>query len=115
MLRLTGRWIVVGALLVVAPTWARGAARTLRVHFPKVAVPPGANTELCTLIRIPTTAAFDVGTWTIRHHGIGKTYGPRHFLVYAYTGENLAAFGAAKGQVVPSRACLDLGPVDRDD
>lgn len=113
MLRLTGRWLVVGALVLAAPAWARGA-RTLRVRFPRVAVPPGANTELCTLIRIPRTAEFDVGSWMIQHHGVGPSYGPRHFLVYTYTGENLAAFGAGKGQVVPSRACLDLGPADRD-
>ncbi len=113
MLRLGRRWIVAGALLVAAPALARDA-RTLHVRFPRVSIPPGANTELCVLVRIPRTTSFDLGSWTIRHHGTGSTYGPLHFLVYAYTGDHLAAFGDARGQIVASRGCLDLGPPDRD-
>jgi len=113
MPRLGRRWIVAGALLLAAPALARDA-KTLRVRFPRVSVSPGANTEMCVLVRIPRTTSFDLGSWTIRHHGAGSTYGPRHFLVYAYTGEHLAAFGDAHGQIVASRGCLDLGPPDRD-
>jgi len=113
MLRLGRRWIVAGALLLAAPALARDP-KTLRVRFPRVSVPAAANTEMCVLVRIPRTTGFDLGSFTIRHHGTGATYGPRHFLVYAYTGENLAAFGAARGQIVASRGCLDLGPPDRD-
>jgi hypothetical protein len=39
---------------------------------------------------------------------------PVHFLVYHYVGERLGELAAAAGRVIPSRGCLDFGPVDRD-
>jgi hypothetical protein len=100
--------------LVAAPAGAR-VPRTLKVRFPPVVVPAGGNVELCTFIRVPADEAFDMANAVITHRGIGRGLSVIHFLVYAYRGEQLGAFAAEAGRVVPSRACLDLGPADRDD
>ncbi|HJQ85374.1 MAG TPA: hypothetical protein VKA21_14910 [Candidatus Binatia bacterium] len=99
-------------LVLVAP--AHGAPRTLKLRFPRVTVPAGGNLEACYFIRRPATARFDLGRYTIHHRGVGGSFGVRHFLVYLYGGEQLAAFAQDAGRVVASRGCQDLGPADRD-
>ena len=86
--------------------------RSLTLRFPRVTLAAGSNVELCYFVRLPATAPFLAGAWHIRHKGLKGNTRPSHFLAYLYTGERLAEFPA--GTVVPSRGCLDLGPVDRD-
>jgi hypothetical protein len=106
-------WIAAGALLAAAPAGARGP-RTVKLRFPRVALPAGTNAELCLFARVRTAEPFDLGSWEIRHRGAGGDVTPLHFLVYAYQGERLSEFAAEAGRVVESRGCLDLGPADRD-
>jgi hypothetical protein len=67
---------------------------------------------VCYFARIETTTPFALGSWRIVHPGTKRSTGPRHGLVYLYTGERLGEIGA--GQLVTSRGCLDFGPADRD-
>ncbi len=98
-------------LALVAPALAR-EPRTVTLRFPRFTLPPRANSERCLLFRLPLRTAFDLGWWEIRHRERGLAV--QHFLVYLYTGERLAEFAADAGRIVDSRACLDLGPADRD-
>jgi hypothetical protein len=116
MPRVARRRALAAALLLglAAPAAAGREPRQLRVRFPPFTVPAGASGEFCALVRLPLAAPFDLGRYEIRHAGMKRDVFPRHFLVYLYAGEHLAAFAAEAGRVVPSRACLDLGPEDRD-
>ncbi len=105
--------LALALLLVPALGWARPKG-TIKLKFPPVKVAAGANVEQCYFLRVPLKDAFDVGSWTIANRAKG-TVAVQHFLVYQYTGTRLAEFAAQQKQVIPSRACLDLGPVDRDD
>ena len=77
-------------------------------------MPAGANTEACVFLRLPAQKPFELASWDIRTRSSGAGLGALHFLVYVYTGERLAEFAKDAGHIVPSRGCLDLGPVDRD-
>ena len=111
------RWLVgfgAGAILLAGTLAAAREPRTIKLHFPPFTLPPGGNVEQCALLRVPLGTPFDLASYRIKHRGRRGDFNPIHFLVYLYRGENLAAFGAEQGQVVASRACLDLGPPDRD-
>lgn len=97
------------------PVGAARAPRALKVSLPAIRVPAGDNVEECWFVRLPLTRTFDVGQWTIRVKGSGGSGYVQHFLVYQYQGERLGEFAAEAKRLVASRACLDLGPVDRDD
>jgi hypothetical protein len=109
------RSALVAALLVLVamPASAR-VARTAKVKFPPVTVPPKSNTEFCAFARVPEGEVFDMASSVIRNAGIGRGLSVIHFLVYTYRGEHLAEFAAEEGRVVQSKGCLDLGPIDRD-
>src|SRR5262245_30064295 len=101
------------ACLAGAVSDVRAASRrTLIVKLPRVTVPGGSNIELCYVVRIPTTTAFEMGAWQIKHVGAKGGTQTNHGLVYLYTGERLSEFPL--NQIVQSRGCLDLGPADRD-
>src|SRR5438067_4236618 len=87
---------------------------TLKLRFPRLSIPARTNPEACVLVRVATTAPFDVASIEIRLRGVRGRFAVQHFLVHLYTGERLGEFGAERGRVVPSRGCLDLGPSDRD-
>ena len=87
---------------------------TLKLRFPRLSIPAKTNPEACVLVRVATTAPFDLASIEIRHRGVRGSFAVQHFLVHLYTGERLGEFGAERGRVVPSRGCLDLGPSDRD-
>ncbi len=89
-----------------------GASPTQRLRFPRLAVPPGGNVEACVFVRLARETPLDVVRWEIVHQGVRRDFAPRHFLVYVYTGARLGEWPV--GQVVQSRGCLDLGPVDLD-
>jgi hypothetical protein len=107
---------VAAILLALLPALAHGARepRTLKLRFPRVTVPARANVELCAVVRVPRTTAFDLGRFEVRHRAPRRALTARHFLVYAYTGERLGELAAESGRVVESRGCLDVGPADRD-
>ncbi|HEV7734778.1 MAG TPA: hypothetical protein VGR62_21590 [Candidatus Binatia bacterium] len=105
--------LALALLLVPALAGARPKG-TIKVKFPAVKVAAGTNVEQCYFLRVPLKDAFDVGSWTITNRPKG-TVAVQHFLVYQYTGSRLDEFAAQQKQVIPSRACLDLGPIDRDD
>ncbi len=104
-------------LLVLFVSLAGSAAarepRTIKLRFPRFAVPAGGNVEACALVRLPRTTAFDLASWRIANRA-RRGLSTRHVLVYLYTGAHLTAFASQAGQVVQSRGCLDLGPPDRD-
>jgi hypothetical protein len=106
--------LVLAVVMLLAPSLGARERRTLTIHFPRVSIPAGGNVELCSVFRLPVTTAFDLASVRVRHRGTRSDVSPRHFLVYLYTGEHLAEFANDVGHVVPSRGCLDLGPVDRD-
>ena len=105
--------ILACVLFLTGPAGAR-EPRTLHLRFPRLAVPAGANTEACVFLRLPAQKPFELASWDIRTRSSGAGLGTLHFLVYVYTGERLAEFSKDAGHIVPSRGCLDLGPVDRD-
>src|SRR5262249_17368897 len=89
--------------------------RVVRLRFPPFPVAAGTNPEACVAVRVPLAgASFDVARFQIRQRGTRHDLSVQHFLVYAYTGEQLADFPAAHAPVVESRGCVDLGPPDRD-
>ena len=106
--------LVASALLLLARSAGASQPRTVRLRFPRLAVPAGQSLEACVLIRVPGRTPFDLASWTIATRTTGAGVGTLHFLVYLYTGEHLADFPKGRGSVQPSRACLDLGPVDLD-
>jgi hypothetical protein len=75
-------------------------------------LPAGSNVELCYFVRVPATAAFMLGSWTMTHVGAKGATLPQHGLAYVYTGERLGEFQS--GALVESRGCLDFGSADRD-
>ena len=105
--------ILAWLLFLTGPAGAR-EPRTLRLRFPRLAVPAGANTEACVFVHLPAQKPFELASWEIRTRSTGAGLGTLHFLVYVYAGERLAEFSKDAGRIVPSRGCLDLGPVDRD-
>ncbi len=108
-----GRLVAEVLLLVTTAALAR-EPRTIRLRFPRITVPAGTNPEACIAVAVPTSAPVDVASIEIRHRGLRRPVAVQHFLVYAYTGENLAAFPQRAGTPVSSRGCLDFGPPDRD-
>ncbi len=108
-------WIplVAVTLLLAAPVAAR-EPRAVKLRFPAFTLPPGGDSELCVLVRVPMRTPFDLASYEIRHRGVRVDFAPQHFLVYQYHGERLGELAADAGRIVASRGCLDLGPVDRD-
>lgn len=106
------RLLLLALLLGCVGPAVAGDAKALKLRFPKVVIPAGAAVELCAFVRIPLATAFDTDSYEIRHRGVGRGLSLAHFLVYAYQGDDLSGFDS--DQVVSSRACLDLGPADRD-
>lgn len=107
-------WILIAAFFLAGvPVATARTSGTLRLKFPRFAIPPGASVEACFVVRLPGTTPFDLVGWETRQHTPSDVL-PVHFLVYHYTGERLGELTAAAGRVIPSRGCLDFGPVDRD-
>jgi len=93
-----------------APTAAR---RPITLRFPRFTVPPNQDREVCTFVRVPMRAAFDVaGQVVVSATVAAKGSTSHHFLLYAYTGKDLEGFRPWEGQIVDSKACLDVGPAD---
>src|SRR5262245_54522522 len=108
-------WLALVLLSIAAPSLAR-EPRVLRLRLPALRIPAGTNPEACVAVRVPTTTSFDVARFEIRHRGRAHGLSVQHFLVYAYTGDQLAGFPEHGGNVTEARGCLaaDFGPPDRD-
>lgn len=104
--------VTAAALALCVLDGSAHAARTLKVRFPTLTLPPGANIEACVYVRVPRRTAFEMTSFNIQHRGIAGDVAMRHFLVYRYDGNQAAGF--TPNAVVLSRGCLDLGPADRD-
>src|SRR5262245_21094634 len=99
--------------LALAVPAVDAAPKVLKLRFPRTVIEPGRNVERCVFVRLPVDQTFDLGGWEVMQHGTGGSgVGISHFLVYLYVGQSAGEF--SPGQVVDSRACLDLGPADRD-
>jgi hypothetical protein len=102
------------ALAFVPPAEAK-TPRTLKLRFPRTVIEAGRNVEQCVFVRLPVTEPFDLASWQITQQGFrGTGVAITHFLVYLYTGERAGEFPQRQKQAIESRACLDLGPADRD-
>jgi hypothetical protein len=101
------------ALLLVPADVPARSKNKLVLRVPRTTIPAHRNVELCYFVRIPATEPFVFGSAVITHKGARGQTQLQHFLTYVYTGERLAEYPA--NTLVPSRACLDLGPIDRDD
>lgn len=108
------RLLAFAALALACLPATASAKNTLKLKFPPVRIAAGTNVEQCYFVRVPLKDTFDLASWTIKNRASG-TVAVQHFLVYQYTGSRLAEFAAQQKQVIASRACLDLGPIDRDD
>lgn len=110
------RAVALGLLvLTMAARPADGRApQTIKLRFPRFAVPAGAASEVCYFVRVPTAEPFDLASWEIRNQGARGSFGAVHFIVSVYRGERLAEFAPDAGRTIASRGCLDLGPPDRD-
>ena len=107
---------LVAALVLVSPAAAKNPPRTLKLQFPRTVIPAGGNVEVCVFLRLPVTEPFDLASYQIAQQGFSGTGAViNHFLIYVYSGERLGEFAAQEKQVIESRGCLDLGPVDRDE
>jgi len=107
--------LVLLVLLALVPAAEAKVSRTLKVRFPRTVIAAGANVEMCAFVRLPVTEPFDLASYKIDQHGFNGTgLAINHFLVYLYTGERLDEFATQQNEVITSRGCLDLGPIDRD-
>lgn len=103
------------AVLAVAPPVDAKTPRTVKLRFPPTVVEPGRKLETCIFVRVPVAERFDLASWEITQRGFrGTGVAITHFLVYLYTGERAGEFPQRQKQAIESRACLDLGPPDRD-
>jgi hypothetical protein len=102
-------------LFALAPAAAAQTPKTLKLRFPRTVIDPGRNVEQCVFVRLPATEPFDLASWQISQDGFrGTGVAITHFLVYLYTGQRAGEFPARQREAIPSRACLELGPADRD-
>ena len=86
-------------------------AAALTLKFPRFEVPPRSDRELCTFVRLPRKKAMEFGGSLIVNLGGNDHFTSHHFLMWAYTGTDIAGFGTP-GTMVDSKACLDFGPAD---
>src|SRR5262245_57849558 len=103
--------LVLGLLALPAVAGARG--KTLTLKFPRFEVPAHSDREVCTFIKLPMKKPYDAASTLIVNLGGDQTFVSHHFLMWQYTGADMAGF-PAKGQVVDGKACLDFGPSDRN-
>jgi len=107
---------ILAALLTLGALAAAPAAfagRTIRLKFPRFAVPPNSDREVCTFVQVPMRHPYDMQDMLIANIGGNAHFQTHHFLMYEYTGTDPGAF-PPRGQIVDSKGCLDFGPTDRN-
>jgi hypothetical protein len=102
-------------VLALAPLLAPADAarpRPITLRFPRFEVPPDSDREVCTFVRVPMETGYDLAGQAIASVGVRPSAGntSHHFLIWAYTGDDLDGFAAAEGKIVDSTGCLDLAP-----
>src|SRR2546422_10252451 len=88
-----------------APPRRPHTPHTLKLRFPRLSIPAKTNPEACVLVRVATTAPFDLASIEIRHRGVRGSFAVQHFLVHLYTGERLRGVGAGRGRPGPRPGC----------
>jgi hypothetical protein len=99
--------------LAALTTASAASARTMVLKVPRFTVPPHSDREICTFFPVKSKKAFDSSGIEIINKGGRRDFLTHHFLMYFYTGTDMADF-PPKGQVVDSPGCLDFGPADRN-
>src|SRR6185295_17974870 len=79
------------ATLVTIAFGSPAAALTLK--FPRFEVPPRSDRELCTLVRLPRKKPMEFGGSLIVNLGGNDHFTSYHFLMWTYTGTDIAIFG----------------------
>ena len=99
-------------LAAAAPVQAR---RSITIRVPSFVVQPRSDREICTFVELPGGQSLDVTGIDVTNLGTGGDVSSHHFIVYAYTGKDMAAYEALKGQTIDSNACINYGPGDPTD
>src|SRR5438094_433022 len=102
-------WLLTAALplaLLASTATARRphTPHTLKLRFPRLSIPARTNPEASVLVRVATTAPFDLASIEIRHRGVRGSFAVQHFLIHLYTGEQLGEIAPDRSRVVPTRA-----------
>src|SRR2546428_14046907 len=85
-MRLPSRLVAATILLALLVSGATaGPPRTVKLRFPRLAIPAGTNPEEGLLVRVPATAPFDLASIEIRHP-VGGGIPVQPFLVCPSTG-----------------------------
>jgi hypothetical protein len=100
-------------LFAFAPPAEARRQRTMTLKMPRIEVPPGADREVCTFVRLPRKQAMELGGTLITNIGNKPGFTSHHFLMWAYTGTHPDAF-PTEGEIQDGEACLDFGPSDRE-
>src|SRR3989475_13190331 len=92
-------WLLTAALPLALLASSAAARRphmphTLKLRFPRLSIPARTNPEACVLVRVATTAPFDVASIEIRLRGVRGSFAVQHFLVHHYPGARIAALRA---------------------
>jgi len=105
--------LVLGLVVLTAvPVHAR---RSITIRVPPFVVPARSDREICTFVELPAGQSLDVTGIDVTNLGTGGDVSSHHFIVYAYTGPDMAAYEALKGQTIDSNACINYGPGDPTD
>jgi hypothetical protein len=101
-------------LLLPSPPARARQPRRLTLRVPAFTVPPNSDREICTFVGVPADQPYDIVEVAVanRHMPRGVRFTSHHFLLYAYTGKDVAAFAPYQGKVKDSHACIDFGPAD---
>src|SRR5262245_58166557 len=82
------------ACLAAPPPASAGRAKTLK--FPRFEVQPRTDREIWMLIKLSKSKAMDIGGSVIVNIGGNEGFTSHHFLIWAYTGNDLAGFPPPK-------------------
>lgn len=105
--------LATGVLALLAGAAPAAAGRAIALKMPRIEVPPRSDREVCTFVRLPRREVLETGGSLIVNVGGSSSFTSHHFLMWAYQGASVDAF-PPKGVVQNGEACLDFGPIDRN-
>src|ERR1051325_9320447 len=100
-------------VLIVLALPLPAEARILHLKFPRMDVPPHSDREACNFVRLPGKKPMDIRGTVIVNKGGSEGFVSHHFLMWAYEGAHAGDF-PPRSQLQGGEACLDFGPVDRE-
>jgi hypothetical protein len=110
MMRLRPGALALGLALLVSA--GRAHARSITVHIPPYTVPARSDREICTFVEVSADKALEITGIEVVNQGTTTEVSSHHFIVYAYTGTNMAGYEVLRGKDVDSHACISFGPGD---